>query len=137
MTGTPSTTTPPEAEKADFTQPEREIDEEALLRHLSRPITADSFSALITSNFLVVMDAYDHRCKREYFQDIVVNAFNLQNRLVRIAELKSLQEVMDPVPDSLKGDIDRHMASAMEYKKIMIQTLRLLREMRTPEDPVS
>jgi hypothetical protein len=138
MTGTPSTTTPPQA---DFTQPERLIDEDTLAIQLSKPINAETFTHLITSNFLMVMNAYDHRCERPYFQDIVVNAFNFQNRLVRIAELNGLREQME-MPDldvqlTIKDEVDRHMVSAMEYKATMQKALRLMQEMRRPGEPVS
>jgi hypothetical protein len=59
---------------------------------------------------------------------------------VRIAELKGLEEQME-MPgfgaDVIKADVDRHMISAIDYKKTAQLTLALLQEMRKPEDPVS
>jgi hypothetical protein len=124
----------------DFKQPDAIIDEGSLAIQLAQPINADTFSSLLTGNFLLVMDAYDHRCERQHFQDIVVNAFNLQNRLVRFAEIKGLEEQAE-MPGfgaaDLKSDGARHLASAMEYKRLAQRTLALLREMRKPEDSVS
>jgi hypothetical protein len=135
MTATPPTTIP----HAGFKRPDKLVDENLLAHHLAMPITADTFSALISSNFLMIMDAYDHRCQRDCFQDLVIIAMNFQNRLVRLAEMKTLQANLaspDFTPEILEEDIDRHMISAMEYQRTLQQTLALFREMRLPGDPV-
>src|SRR6516165_10282484 len=131
MTETRPTTTP--LAVVDFARPERVIDEGLLAACLAKPINAETFSALISSNYLMVMDAYDHRCTRENFSDIVVLALNFQNRLVRLAEMKTMQENMlspDYTPDAFNEEIDRHMTQAMEYQQTLRQTLRLFQEMR-------
>ncbi len=138
----PRTTTPKSPPLRDrFEPPDRLINELALHDHLHQIITAENFSTLIASNFLVALDAFDRRLTRDSFEEVLVTTFNFQNRLVRIAELnmiaENIEEGKDLNLDEIKLEVDRHMATAAAYQAKLCATLRLFQEMRSPEDTVS
>ncbi len=125
----------------EFAQPDVTINEAALHAHLNQDITAETFSALIASNFLMALDAYDRRLTRDYFEEVLITTFNFQNRLVRIAELNTMLEHLGTGDGfgttEIKAEIDRHMDTATGHQAKLIATLRLFQEMRGKEDPVS
>jgi hypothetical protein len=87
------------------------------------------------------MAARDRKLTRQYFDDVLVTAFNFQNRLVRISELASVIEHLEGGKDfnleQVRQEMARHMASAQAQQHTLLSTLKLFGEMRTPEDPVS
>lgn len=123
-----------------FESPDFEINEAALAERLALDITPENLTPLVTANFLVAMDARDRRLTRQYFEDVMVMAFNFQNRLVRLAELTSMVRAIhagkDPMVE-IQGDIARHIASAKTHQHNLLQVLKLFGEMRGAEDPVS
>ena len=139
MPVSPRTTTSPPTGK--FELPEPYVNEAILGQHLSKQINPENFSTLVASNFLVALAARDRRLTRDMFEDVLVTAFNFQNRLVRISELSILLEHLEGgkeinVP-AIQEEIKRHMDTAYSHQAKLIGALMLFQEMRGPEDPVS
>jgi hypothetical protein len=124
-----------------FESPDLHLDENDLLAAMSKEIGADNFQTLIYANYLMALCAHDHRCQRPVFAEILVTAFNYQNRLVRYSEKAMILDALEKGEGFgttvIKADRDRHLAQAKDMQDKLIQTLQLLKEMRTPEDPVS
>jgi hypothetical protein len=135
------TTSQPPAKKLLFEPPARLINEEALYDKLNQAITPETFQELIGSNFLVSMAAFDRRLERDMYEGVLVSSFNLQNRLVRIAELnnmlKNLAEGEGFSTTEIKADVAHHNKSALLHQNKLLKTLELFSHMRNAGDPVS
>jgi hypothetical protein len=108
---------------------------------MALPLNHDNFSQLLFSNFLTSMAAHDHRCRREIFAEILVTGMNFQNRAVRYAELMSMLECLESgkgfSTTEIKAEAERNLAAATQHQQKLVQTIQLMRQMRTGEDPVS
>jgi len=117
------------------------LNEDVLADKIGLPINAENFSTLIASNFLLAMDARDHRLTRDEFENVLVLSFNFQNRMVRISEIAMLLEKLAAGEGfgttDLTLEMTRHMAQAQIHQIELQKTLALFQEMRRPEDPVS
>lgn len=137
----PTTTTPTGPASTAFEPPDVILNEALLADRLSLPINAQNFPILLASNYLMAMAARDRKVTRQYFDDILVTAMNFQNRLVRISELAAvierLQSGKDIDLETVKQEMAQHIASAQAQQYTLLQTLKLFREMRAPEDAVS
>jgi hypothetical protein len=122
-----------------FEPPELVINETVLAGHLGLEINAENFPTLIASNFLMALDARDHKLTRENFEEVMVMAFNFQNRLIRVAELNTVLEYIEAGKgvEEIKLDISRHLASAKTHQASLLRALQTFGQMRGPEDPVS
>lgn len=139
MAVTQRTTTPPK--QPPFEPPELVLNEPQLYETLSLPINAENFNTLIASNFLLAMDARDRKLTRDVFEEVLVVCFNLQNRLVRIAELNLMLENLKKGEGfgtaAIQATIDRRIHDATVHRTKLLATLRMFQEMRGPEDSVS
>ena len=124
-----------------FERPDQVVDEDLLFHHFNKDITAENFSALMASNYLIALVARDRKLKREFFEEVLVTTFNFQNRLVRISELNTMLENLEAgkgfSSTEIKDEVARHMEIALRHQAKLLLTLKLFDEMRGPEDPVS
>lgn len=134
-----TTTSPPKP--PPFEPPELVLNEPRLYETLSLPINAENFNTLIASNFLLAMDARDRKLTRDVFEEVLVICFNLQNRLVRIAELNLMLENLEKGEGfgttAIQATIDRHMRDATAHRTNLLAALRMFQQMRGPGDSVS
>jgi hypothetical protein len=137
----PQMTTSQPDKRPLFEPPENVINEPLLYSKLNQNVTPATFSELIASNFLMSMVAHDRRVTRDVFEDVMVTAFNFQNRLVRISELHQMLERLAEGQGFgttvIKNDVARHMESALSHRDRLLETLKLFGEMRGKEDSVS
>ena len=134
------TTTPP-AKSPLFESPELVLSESVLIEALSRTVDSTNFNTLLSANFLTAMVARDRRLTRDYFEEVLVTSFNLQNRLVRIKELNIMLENLAAgrgfSTTEIKEKIAKHMDEAADHQHKLLQCLSLFQEMRGEGDPVS
>lgn len=135
------TTTSPPAKPPLFESPEQLVDEELTLAILNQPLNVDTFNPLINAACHTILAAFDRRCTREIFQDIVVTACNFQNRAVRYAELScmlgNLSEGKGFGTTEIKAERERQLGLLAPHQKKLVSILELFQEMRDPGDPVS
>lgn len=87
------------------------------------------------------MAARDRKLTRQFFEEILVTTFNLQNRMVRISCLNMMLEHLESGEGfgttEMKAEVERHMNQAAAHKSTLVQCLKLFSEMRKEEDSVS
>lgn len=124
-----------------FEPPEVHLNEIEMRRRLSLPLTGENFYALVTTNFLVALAAYDHKVTRDYFEKLLVTTFNFQNRMVRCSELGSVIDKIEGgeplILSELKEEMGAQLAAAEAERHAILKTMELFAEMRGPEDSVS
>jgi hypothetical protein len=140
MSASPRTTTSPREKPPLFEPPEIVLDEMIISASIALPINAENFSRLIATNFLVAMCARDRKLERQFFEDVLVTAFNFQNRLIRIGMINTMLENLEEGKGfgttDMKEELGRHMKSAADHQHKLSQCLKLFGEMRSAEDPV-
>jgi hypothetical protein len=124
-----------------FEQPDIVLSEQALIDILSRPINYENFNPMMSANYMAIMAARDRKLTRSMFEEVLVNSYNFQNRLVRIAELGTMLEHLYAGEGfgttDLKTSMARHLELASGQQDTIVATLKLFQHMRAPGEPVS
>src|SRR6185436_14335119 len=135
------TTTPP-PETGTFELPELLLNEEVIGQYLEQSISLDNTQTLISASFFLAMAAYDRRCMRDNFQQILMSACNFQNLLLQIAEMGHILGTLDNNSKEdaivqLKSDMARYFTRAEQRQQELLATLELFGQMRGEDDSVS